>query len=316
MWPAPSVRSSGGLDRQARQWTASGRLARPRRPPAVPDLRQCERRADLQVRVETELDSGLYLEPDGPRMLLADWVRTWCATHVTGRARTANLDVMFRVHLLPVLGQVPLGRITPLSCQALIRAKIDQGKSAATVHKIAQALKQVLGAAVRNDLIPRNPADGLVLPRMSVDVRMFLSQDQLDHLLEVCRLALPQWHALVHTTAYTGLRWGEVTALRREDVDLLRRRLHVAQSAVEVRGHLTYGRRRARTPAGPSPSTRRPAWSWPSTSNTCTGWSSQVLAVRPRSAACSGRASGCRWSSGPDSRGSDSMTCATRTSAC
>ncbi len=119
--------------------------------------------------------------------------------------------------------------------------RTDAGKSPATVYKIAQALKQVLTAAVRNDLLPRNPADGLVLPRMDADQRMFLSQAQLDHLLAVCAEIQPAWYPLVHTAAYTGMRWGEVTALRRDDADLLRRRLHVVQAAIEVRGQLTYG---------------------------------------------------------------------------
>jgi integrase len=50
-----------------------------------------------------------------------------------------------------------------------------------------------------------------------------------------------QYRALILTLAFCGLRWGEVAALRVKRVDLLRRRLTVAESVTEVRGKLVWG---------------------------------------------------------------------------
>lgn len=41
--------------------------------------------------------------------------------------------------------------------------------------------------------------------------------------------------------AYVGLRWGELVALRRSRVDLLRRRIEVAESATEIGATLSWG---------------------------------------------------------------------------
>jgi integrase len=48
-----------------------------------------------------------------------------------------------------------------------------------------------------------------------------------------------QYRALVLVGAYAGLRWGEAAGLRRRDIDPLRSRIHVVQTAVEVRGRVT-----------------------------------------------------------------------------
>jgi len=46
---------------------------------------------------------------------------------------------------------------------------------------------------------------------------------------------------LIRTLAYTGLRWGEATALRVRDIDLIRRRLDVRRAFSDVRGRLVEG---------------------------------------------------------------------------
>jgi integrase len=47
---------------------------------------------------------------------------------------------------------------------------------------------------------------------------------------------------VVLVPAYTGLRWGEIAALRVSRVDLMRRRIHVAESVTELSDvHLDWG---------------------------------------------------------------------------
>ena len=46
---------------------------------------------------------------------------------------------------------------------------------------------------------------------------------------------------LIRVLAYTGLRFGELAALRVSRVDLMRRRLIIAESVTEVRGKAVFG---------------------------------------------------------------------------
>ena len=55
------------------------------------------------------------------------------------------------------------------------------------------------------------------------------------------RTEFPEYSLLVRFAAYTGLRAGELGALRVCRLDLLRRRVEVTESVSEVKGHLVFG---------------------------------------------------------------------------
>jgi integrase len=67
---------------------------------------------------------------------------------------------------------------------------------------------------------------------------MFLSVEEIGRLVGF----LPARHkAIVLTAAFTGLRWGELSALRISDLRLLRRRLTGNQTAARAGGHSSFG---------------------------------------------------------------------------
>jgi integrase len=67
--------------------------------------------------------------------------------------------------------------------------------------------------------------------------RQFLTYDQVEQLAA----AAGPYGTLIRTLAYTGLRWGEATALRARHVDLVRRRLDIRRAFSDVRGRLVEG---------------------------------------------------------------------------
>jgi integrase len=112
------------------------------------------------------------------------------------------------------------------------------GQSAASVHKIHRVLSMVLGLAVRDGRLPRNPAAGVNLPRAVKADKRYLRAGQVAKLAD----AAGPGRLVVLTLAYTGMRWGELAALRMSRVDLLRRRIHVAESVTELSdGRLDWG---------------------------------------------------------------------------
>lgn len=67
---------------------------------------------------------------------------------------------------------------------------------------------------------------------------LFLTADQVQILAAAAEAQGRGAGTLVVFLSYTGLRWGEVVALRRSSLDLLRYRVHVRRSASEVGGRL------------------------------------------------------------------------------
>ena len=68
--------------------------------------------------------------------------------------------------------------------------------------------------------------------------KRFLTHDQVADLADACG---SEYRLMVLFLAYTGLRWGEMAALRVHRLDFLRRRALVAESVTPVRGVMTFG---------------------------------------------------------------------------
>jgi len=92
-------------------------------------------------------------------------------------------------------------------------------------------LAGILDDAVRDRRIVANPARGLTLPRRRQAPSRYLTHQQVDALAHATGRPL-----LIYTLAYCGLRWGEATALRVRDVNLLRRRISVTTAVSYVPG--------------------------------------------------------------------------------
>lgn len=111
------------------------------------------------------------------------------------------------------------------------------GLSASSVRQAHRVLSLILREAVRAKRLPANPAERVALPRVVKTEPRFLTAQDVARLADE---AGPD-RLLVLLLAFTGLRFGEVAALRAGRVDLMRRRLTVAESVTEVNGRATFG---------------------------------------------------------------------------
>jgi integrase len=139
---------------------------------------------------------------------------------------------MLRNHILPPLGQTELNRLTPSVVRRwhsdLARA---ERLAVSTVAKCYRLLHAILETAVADELIVKNPC----LVRGAAQDRS--AERPIATLAEVLSLAEavdPRYRALVLTATMTGLRLGELLALRRGDVDLLRRTVSVERQLYEL----------------------------------------------------------------------------------
>src|SRR4029079_16291545 len=106
------------------------------------------------------------------------------------------------------------------------------GQSGASVRKAHGVLSAILELAVRDRRLPSNPASATSLPETNERRRRYLTAGQVEDLA----VAADKGRLVVLVLAYCGLRWSELAALRVESVDILRRRLDIAQAVTEVNG--------------------------------------------------------------------------------
>jgi integrase len=229
------------------RWMTPDRKSRKRNFARKPDAER------FAASVEVEKATGAYVDPAAGKRLFGGYAEAWLrvkAASVTERT-WINQEGRLRNHLLPVLGDRQLLAIRPEDVRLLV-ADLTTAKQleAATVRPVYFLLRRILATAVVDGLIAKSPCIEVELPAEEQGEEMlFLQPVDLSRLADAID---PRYRALILTAGYSGLRAGELSALRVERVLFLRRRLAVVEAHSEVRGRLvtksTKTRRRREVP--------------------------------------------------------------------
>lgn len=141
-----------------------------------------------------------------------------------------------RAHILPVLGDLEVRAIRPSTVQAWLRGR-QADCSPRYVRVMLANLSSILGAAVEDGLIARNPCASASVraPAATQDRIIPWTGQQVAAVVEAHPVP---YRAIPFVAAGCGLRQGEVFGLRVEDVDFLGRRLHVRQQVKIVRSRI------------------------------------------------------------------------------
>ncbi len=130
-----------------------------------------------------------------------------------------------RSHLLPTLGKISLVKLNAQHLQLLYAKKLEEGLSSTTVHHIHMMLHKALDRAMRLTLVQRNVSDLVDPPRLRRHEMKTLTEAQARRLLAAA--VGDRLEALYVLALATGMREGELLALRWHDVDLERGTLQV-----------------------------------------------------------------------------------------
>jgi len=189
--------------------------------------------------VEADLIRGDWRDPRLGATTVASWAEQWYATSADKRGSTrARLRGILDRHVLPKWGPRRLSTVQHVEVRAWVAELSSTGLAPRTVRKVAQVLGALMGAAVDARLLAASPCERIPLPRADDQEMRFLTPTEVARLADAMD---PRYRAFVWTGALGGLRLGELVGLRRRRVDLLRGRLEVAETGVQVGGTITFG---------------------------------------------------------------------------
>jgi integrase len=198
----------------------------------------------LSARSPTELRRKLAATRNagaataGHSPALGPWLERWLAT-VAVRVRPAtlrNYRGALRRHVIPALGRIELSRLRPSDVEVLMATLIERDHLAASTAALTRRVLVIaLTDAVRDGIVARNVAEIARPPRQAEPVRRALSADEARRFLGA--IAGEPLEPLATLALTTGLRRGELLALRWIDVDV-------------ARGSLSVRRAMARSPEG------------------------------------------------------------------
>jgi integrase len=152
-----------------------------------------------------------------------------------GRSTRVNIESGVRVHLAPFFGGRALGAIRREDVADLVAELEGKGLAPKSIRNIAGTLSALMNLAVQRRWAPANPCDGVELPAVpdAIEIR-FLTLAEVDALEANARPGEFQAidAAMYRVAAMTGLRLGELLALRWMDVDWTAARIRVRQNSV------------------------------------------------------------------------------------
>ncbi len=156
----------------------------------------------------------------GPKLKLDAYLKQWLEEVKRPNIRVSTYvkyEKLVRLYIVPVLGGVQLQKVSPQHIQSLYTKMVKQKISSKTVHNVHGLLHNALDNAVRWNLVARNVVDLVSPPRLEKPDIQPLTLKQARDLLETARgQHLEVFIALALTT---GMRRGELLALRWSDID-------------------------------------------------------------------------------------------------
>ena len=153
----------------------------------------------------------------GDHTLVGEWARIWIDSYKTGlRASTLRMyRGSYNKHIMPVLGGMELQEVRPVHVRAVMRNIAE--KSESTQHKVLLTMRQLFETARLNNLILRNPADGIkITPRQRPHKKEYLTKEEAEQLLQ--NVTEPRARAFCALCIYCGLRKEEALGLRWTDI--------------------------------------------------------------------------------------------------
>jgi len=177
------------------------------------------------------------------------WAMNWYNLYAKPNIREStqrSYEGFLNLRVIPVLGNIPLKKLRARDIQKLYNDARDHGRiqkgktvknpglSDSYVQRLHALLHNCLERAVKERLIPRNPCDDCIPPKIQKHEMQTLAQEDIHAYLQEAekRGVL----AMFFLELCTGLRKGELTALRWEDLNTERRTLRIDKQAMSVPG--------------------------------------------------------------------------------
>jgi len=178
------------------------------------------READAYLaHVRADLGRDNWVDPLAGRIYLEEYAWRWLDERPALRPRTRELyEGELRLHILPVLGGVELGRMTTSRIRTWHAELLRAGHPGpTTVAKCYRLLRTIFGTAVEDGLMLKNPC---VIKGAGVERHAERPVASVGQVFEIANTIEPRFRAMVLVAAFTSLRLGELLGLRRQDLDV------------------------------------------------------------------------------------------------
>lgn len=180
-------------------------------------------------------DLGLNIEPSSES--LGKYLDKWLETSVKPRVRARTFDdydALLKRYVREPLGAIKLADLRAIDIQKVYQSMQERKLSPRVVRYTHAVLSSALKQAVKWDMLHRNPASAVDLPRMVRKEMRAMAPEEASRFLEVAKGT--RQYALFNFALSTGMRPQEYLGLKWSDIDLERGTATVRRAIVWKRG--------------------------------------------------------------------------------
>ncbi|MBQ6998243.1 MAG: tyrosine-type recombinase/integrase [Clostridia bacterium] len=167
---------------------------------------------------------------------LDDWYDKWMNVYkfdIIRENTRRHYNHVYKKHISPTLGKISIQNITQLQIRELIKDLKKQGYQFETRNKVKVLLVDIFNKAMIDEFVRKNPAKGISVPKdKDKEVQVLTLEDQIDF-FNCCKGTF--YDNFFTVAIQTGMRIGELAALRWEDIDWDKNIIRVTRTLVYQR---------------------------------------------------------------------------------
>lgn len=191
------------------------------------DIKEVKRRLNEAVY---EDQRELNIKKD---IKLDQWYKEWMNVYkydVIRENTRRHYNQVYIKHISPVLGNFYLSSITQVQIKKLLKDLDKKGYGYETRNKVRVLLVDIFNKAMVNEYVRRNPAKGITIKRNEKVERRVLTQEEQTAFFDCSKGTF--YDNLFVTAVSTGMRIGELAALRWSDIDWDQKIIHVTRTLI------------------------------------------------------------------------------------
>lgn len=194
---------------------------------------------ELAKRI-SEYNSGSYIESSKMtvKMLIDQWLTVYGVPQLAP-STVRGYKVNFDKHTIPYIGHILVQKLTGVEIQNMYTQLSKTGLSPRSVHYVHTTLHEVLEYAYKTRLISLNPANFVSAPKQAKYKAEVYNTDEVTKLLSCAKGTDMEIPLMIDLE--TGLRRGELLALKWSDINWEARTLIVQRNLVCIDGEYKFG---------------------------------------------------------------------------
>ncbi|MDX3129878.1 tyrosine-type recombinase/integrase [Streptomyces europaeiscabiei] len=199
--------------------------------PASETFRTKKDADDWLADKQTEMRRGDWHDPDAGKIPFGEYAAAWIKERELTTTTRQLYGPLLRHHLEPTFGALNVAEISPPLVRRWRADKLAEGTGPTTVAKAYALLRAIMGTAVADLLIRRNPCTIKGASTVHTPERPTATVQEVYDLADAIQ---PRYRVLVLMAGFLGLRWGELIGLHRRDVDLDHGAVRVRRAVAEL----------------------------------------------------------------------------------